>query len=117
LTKFFRDPISVELAAYKETKAAGMKPCIALNIVYKEMKCEFNMLSGGEQDRLMVCFLLSFNEMYASKLLILDEAFSSLDEELVTDILNVLHENVKDKYVLIVAHQIGEGLFDNVVTV
>lgn len=116
LDKLFLDPITIELSAYKETKKT-LKPCISINIFYKEMKCDLNMLSGGEQDRVIVAFILALNEIYGHSLLLLDEALASLDSELVETILGILKEVSKNKLVMIVAHQTGEGLFDKIINV
>lgn len=115
LEKFFDDDIHVELTSYKETKKQ-VKPTINLDIHYKEMKCDLNMLSGGEQDRLMVCFMLALNEIYGQNFLILDEALSSLDGDLVDKILHVLKEISNEKLILMVAHQTGEGMFDKIIS-
>ena len=55
--------------------------------------------------------------MFGSNILMLDESISSLDSDLTNDILEVLKENLKDKIVFVVTHQIHTGIFDTVIDV
>ena len=115
LEKFFiNDPITVEILSYKETKK-DIKPQINLEIGYKGMNIDINSLSGGEYDRVTLSIVLALNTMFGSDLLMLDESISSLDSDLTNEILDVLKEHMKEKLVIVVAHQIGTGVFDNVI--
>ena len=117
LEKFFPDnPISVEISPYKETKK-DIKPSINIEVGYKGSEIDLSMLSGGEYDRVTLSIVLALNSIFGSNLLMLDESISSLDEGLTNEILDVLKEHLKEKLVVVVAHQIGDGMFDNVVKI
>ncbi len=115
LEKFFiENPITVSICLYKETKK-DIKPSINIEVAYKGHIIELNSLSGGEYDRVTLSIVLALNTIFGSNLLMLDESISSLDEDLTNDILEILKENLKDKLVLIVSHQINKGHFDNII--
>ena len=117
LDKFFPDnPITVQISPYKETKK-DIKPIINIEVGYKGVDMELNSLSGGEYDRVALSIVLALNTIFGSNLLMLDESISSLDSELLNDILEILKENLPDKLVFIVAHQINEGIFDDIIKV
>jgi ABC-type Mn2+/Zn2+ transport system ATPase subunit len=111
----FSDPLNVNISCFKETKK-GEKPKIELEIFYKGNETDIGNLSGGEFDRLNMCFLLSFNELSRSNIIILDEALSSLNQELVCDIIEHLKENKeKEKLIIMTLHQSIKGMFDQVI--
>jgi exonuclease SbcC len=117
LDKFFpNNPITVEILPYKETKK-DIKPTINIEVSYKGVITDLNSLSGGEYDRVTLSIVLALNTIFGSNLLMLDESISSLDVDLTNDILEVLRESLKDKLVIIVSHQISDGVFDNVINV
>jgi DNA repair exonuclease SbcCD ATPase subunit len=113
---FFPDnPISVNLQSFKETKKET-KPCINVLIEYKGMECELSMLSGGEMSRIVLAYTLALSEMFNTPLLLLDECTSSLDQELTNVVFDGIRDNFNGKLVLIIAHQVISGTFDNVVS-
>lgn len=115
LDKFFQDDtISIRLKAYKEVKKSK-KPQINLEIYYKDMDCDINMLSGGERSRVILAFTLALGEMFNIPLLMLDESTASLDQDLTTIVFNGIRENFQEKIVLIIAHQIITGVFDKII--
>jgi len=117
LEKFFpNDPITVAICPYKETKK-DIKPSINLEIGYKGTLTDINSLSGGEYDRVTLSIVLALNTIFGSNILMLDESISSLDADLTNDILEVLKDNLSEKVVIVVAHQISVGVFDCVVNV
>ena len=117
LEQFFpNNPITVQISPFKETKK-DIKPSINIIVGYKGIDTDINSLSGGEYDRVTLSIVLALNTMFGSTLLMLDESISSLDEELTGDIIEVLKDNMKDKVIIIVSHQIPTGLFDGVVNV
>ena len=67
---------------------------------------------------LNMCFLLSFNELSDSNMVIFDEALSSINQELVGDIIEHLQMCNKDnnKLVLMTLHQSIKGMFDKVIS-
>ena len=111
----FYEPLTVNITCFKDTKK-GEKPYIDFVVYYKGNETDISNLSGGEFDRLNMCFLLSFNELSRSGIIILDEALSSLNQELVCDIIEHLKENMhKDKLVIMTLHQSIKGMFDQVI--
>ncbi len=115
LDKFFPDnPITVEICPYKETKK-DIKPQININVGYKGLSSDLSSLSGGEYDRVTLSIVLALNTIFGSNILMLDESIASLDGDLANDILEVLKEILKNKLVIVVAHQINVGVFDSVV--
>ena len=115
LDSFFVDnPIVVHLLPFKETKKNN-KPQINIEIQYKDMECDLNMLSGGELSRVVLAFTLALGEMFNTPMLLLDESTASLDQEATTVVFDAIKENFKGKMVLIIAHQVIQGVFDKVI--
>jgi exonuclease SbcC len=115
LEKFFpTEPITVNITPFKETKK-DIKHIINTEIGYKGVNTDLTNLSGGEYDRVILATVLAFNNVFGNDLLLLDESISSLNEELTEDILEVLYESLKGKTVILIAHQISEGVFDKVI--
>ena len=115
LDKFFQDePITIKLCAYKETKKVK-KPQVNLEIDYKGMQCDINMLSGGERSRVILAFTLALGEMFNIPLLMLDESTASLDQDLTTIVFDGIRENFDKKLVIVIAHQIITGVFDKII--
>lgn len=73
--------------------------------------------SGGEADRLSLAFTCAAAGFSDCPLLFLDECISSLDTELRDKVIRTLRTVVKEKFVIVVAHDTVDGLFDNVVLV
>lgn len=111
---FVEDPISVKLLSFKQSKKT-IKPQINLCIDYKDMECDFNMLSGGEKARVVLSYTLALSEMFNTPIILLDECTASLDQAYTSVVFNGIRENLSDKLVLVIAHQIVEGSFDKVV--
>ena len=121
LEAFFPDnPISVKLVPFKESKkgkTTTMKAQINLQIEYKGMEADINMLSGGELSRVILSFALALGEMFNTPMMLLDECTSSLDQELTGIVMDGIRENFNGKLVLIIAHQVVKGQFDQVITI
>jgi DNA repair exonuclease SbcCD ATPase subunit len=112
---FFPDnPISVQLVPFKESKN-GRKPQINLQIEYKGQEADLATLSGGEFDRILLAFALALGEISATPLMILDEAVSSLDQDLVCEIVDGVKQ-FPGNLVVFVGHQVVTGVFDRVIT-
>jgi len=117
LERFFpENPITVEIKSFKETKK-DIKPVINIVVGYKGLETDLSSLSGGEYDRVTLSLVLAFSNLFGSNLIMLDESISSLDGELSNEILETLKETMKEKLVIVVAHQISVGVFDTVVNV
>ena len=114
LDHFFPDnPISVKLAAFKESKT-GEKPSINLDIDYRGIDHDLDMLSGGEKSRVILAFTLALADIHNSPLILLDECTASLDQGL-TSVIDGLKDNFSNKLVILIAHQVVQGVFDKVV--
>ena len=111
---FDANPISVQLQSFKESKKTT-KPCINIEIEYKGMECDLNMLSGGELSRIVLAFTLALAEIFNTPMIMLDECTASLDQDLTSDVFEGIKENFKGKLVLVIAHQIIESYFDKVI--
>lgn len=117
IDSFFQDePLSANLMTFKETKKA-IKPQINISIQHKGIESDIRMLSGGEFSRLTLAFTLALNEIFNIPILLLDESTASLDQETTTDVFETIEEHMPDKLCLVVAHNIIQGHFDNVIRI
>lgn len=116
LEHFFPDnTISVRLVAFKETKESS-KPQINVEVDYKGIEHDLTMLSGGELSRVILAFTLALAEIHHTPFVLLDESTSSLDQELTSSVIEGLKENFNHRLVVVIAHQVIQGVFDKVVT-
>ena len=112
---FFPDsPISARLMPFKERKARTRRPQINIQIEYKGMEADLNMLSGGELSRVVLAYTLALGEIFNTPLMLLDECTASLDQELTTVVIDGIRENFPGKLVIVIAHQSVEGCYDRV---
>jgi DNA repair exonuclease SbcCD ATPase subunit len=121
LETFFPDnPISVKLVPFKETKSGKnitRKPQINLEIEYKGMEADINMLSGGELSRVILSYALALGEMFNTPMMLLDECTASLDQDLTGIVMEGIRDHFPGKLVLIIAHQVVKGQFDKVIQI
>ena len=110
---FTEDLITVSLLSFNEDK----KPKINISIDYKGMNCELKMLSGGEIQRIVLAFNLALSDMFNLPILLLDESTSNLDQELTNTVINGIKSNYNNKLVILIAHQVISGIFDNVIEI
>ena len=110
---FVDDPISIELCPFKETKTAK-KPQINVQVKYKGMDIDLNSLSGGERDRVYLAYTLALSEIFNTRLILLDECLSSLDQDNVYNVLHGMKETQQDRLILIIAHNFITGNFDRI---
>ena len=114
---FFEDnPMSIQLLSFKEDKKKS-KPQINLHLDYKGMECNIKMLSGGELQRVVVAFNLALGEMFNIPFILLDECTSNLDKETTEIIVSGVKEKYSQKNVVMIAHQVVSGLFDQVIKI
>lgn len=93
------------------------KDKISLNfeVNYRQMiNCDISILSGGERDRVNLAYTLAFSEITSSKILMLDECISSLDEENSSIVLKTLSEKYKG-LIICVCHQTIQGAFNHTI--
>lgn len=110
---FPNDPITVQLSTIKQTKTGSEKPCINVQIQYKEMEANEDMLSGGELSRVVLAFTLALTEIFNTPLVLLDECTASLDQETTSVVMEGLKTHFSGKPVILIAHQVVTGEFDN----
>jgi ABC-type dipeptide/oligopeptide/nickel transport system ATPase subunit len=111
--QIFVEPITVELRTLKKTATQNEKVQVQLEVFYKNMQCDMSLLSGGEQARLNLAFILAFAHVFHSPLLLLDECTSNLDQELTEIVLEHI-ESMRISKVILIAHQVVEGNFTQI---
>lgn len=114
--QMFTEPITVELLTSKKTATQHEKVQVQLEVFYKNMKCDVSLLSGGEQARLNLAFILAFAHAFDVPLLLLDECTSHLDQDLTETVIEQINAVGIPKVVLI-AHQLVEGNFQDVLAI
>ena len=114
--QIFNEPITVDLKTTKKTSTQNDKVQIQLEVYYKNMKCDPSLLSGGEQARLNLAFVMAFANVFQSRLLMLDECTSNLDQELVQIVVDKIETTGIPKVILI-AHQVVEGNFKQILQI
>lgn len=115
----FEEPIRVELKLYRKLKTTKkIKPMVNIEIRHKGGIYENpSEVSGGEEDRLSLLLTLALNRLSGSPLLLIDETFSSLDDELKTHCLRSIRSIASNKLVVCVDHASIEGYYDQVLTI
>lgn len=123
LDLFFEEPIVINLTMFKETDKKGLKatqPKVTVNLYYKGVLCpsDLSSLSSGEYARVSLAFTLAFHQINNNRVtpLMLDERTANLDQDLSTLIYSVIKENFPNQLLLVVAHQVITGPFDNIIT-
>ena len=115
LDEFFDNSMTAILTTFKEVGIKStIKPTISMNIVYNSHVCDLSSLSCGERARLNMAFVMAFNEIYKTPLLMLDEQTSNLDAENTMKVFDFVKEVYNGK-ILVVAHQVVLGIFDRVI--
>lgn len=119
LKDLFEENIKVLLCTHKETKSnKEVKLQINLQIIYKDVLYDkISSLSGGEQDRISFSLLLALAKMTSTPVIIIDESFASLDDNLKDKCIKSLRHHFPNKTVISVCHSITTGLFDNIIEV
>ena len=114
LESFFIDnPINITTTSFKEDKKGNKKPQINFQIEYKGIEADLEMLSGGELQRVILAFNLALSEMFNIPLVLLDECTSNLEQELTTAVVDGINSNYKGNFVILIAHQVVSGIFNN----
>jgi DNA repair exonuclease SbcCD ATPase subunit len=109
--------IQIQITPYKETGKGEKKTGLDIEVYQNGEKIGLNSLSGGEYDRCLLIVFLSFNNIINNDIIMLDECLSSLNGELVEEIVDILKVNLKDKLILITLHQANTGNFDKVIDI
>lgn len=110
MTMLFSDPIEVYLENDTESKK------IKCNIKNRPSP-NIRSLSGSEQQRVNLAFLLAINEYMRSNIIILDEVPRNLDQDVCSLTYAYLGEIAKNenKNILVVSHEANPGLFSQIV--
>jgi len=109
---FPNDPIVVRLLPFKTTKKNTNKPQVNLEIDYKGMEADINMLSGGELARVVLAYTLALAEIFNSPMIMLDESTASLDQDMTSIVMEGIRKNFGNKLTVVIAHQVISGDFD-----
>lgn len=113
-SRIFDEPITIQLSTQKKTKTQEDKVQVNLSVYYRKITCDISYLSGGEQARLNLAFILAFAHVFGSPLLLLDECTSNLDQQL-TDVVMDQIADIQIPKVILIAHQIVEGKFQQII--
>lgn len=117
LDEFFeKDSMKIVLHSTRKTKT-GEKSHIELLLYYNGIEYTLNMFSGGEMQRLIIACNLGLNEMSNTEFILMDECTSNLDQDTTGLILNGLKKYMPHKTIIMIAHQVIDGLFDHTIEV
>lgn len=118
IEEFFPDQdIIVNLKTTMETKAGKEKIALNFEVEYRGTVGDLSFLSGGERDRVNLAYTLALSELVNSRLLLIDEATSSLDQETMNNVVETMKEKYKGKLILCICHNAELGMFDYVYNV
>ena len=111
------DDMTINLSLFKTVKSTRQtKPQVNIDIFYKGKEYEsFNILSGGEKDRLSLAFTIVFSKLSKGKFMFLDECFSSLDAEWREKSVRLIKNHLREKIVVNVCHDSVEGFYDKTI--
>jgi DNA repair exonuclease SbcCD ATPase subunit len=108
----FKDSIHIELRLFKDQKS-GMKPGVNFLVSYKGGTLnDLERLSGGEKDRASLALSLAFNSRSSFPLLLLDECFASLNDELKEATVESLRAQLNTT-MLVIMHDGVQGIYDH----
>jgi translation initiation factor RLI1 len=109
------DDLRFTVENYKEkAKDGSLSPAIMLRITNNGTEYSLAELSGGELDRLSLCFTLAISTMNHSPLVIFDEIVSSMDVRNKNACLSLIRQHMPNKHVIVIAHDTDTALFDSV---
>jgi hypothetical protein len=117
-SSIFHEPMQIELQLFKTVKSTGVtKPQVNFLISYKGGTMnDIKSLSGGEKDRSSLAISLAFNSRNRFPLLLLDECFASLDDDLKETTVSALRENLGCT-MLVIMHDGVKGIYDHEINV
>jgi len=115
---FVEEPIEVSLKTFSEVKSTKkIKPRIKTEIQYKGHDMTLDALSGGEQARVIIAFMLALGDIQQSPIVMLDEVTANLDADLTETIFDTVKSATSRKIVIAVAHQCVDGIFNRIVKI
>jgi DNA repair exonuclease SbcCD ATPase subunit len=111
---FPNESMIVKIQPYKNIKKNNsVKSQINIEVICKGIESDISSLSGGELARVILSYTLALSEISKCPFLLLDECTSSLDQDLTSTVLEGIRNNFGNKMVIIIAHQVISGEFDN----
>jgi len=117
LEDFFSESLGDPIQIYLELKVVSeTRPQVNMVINYKGNSVDYKSLSTGEYARVKLAFDLTFKEILGETIIMLDECTANLDQDLSTRIFDKIKASFPSKTILVVAHQVVRGTFDNVLT-
>ncbi len=119
LDEFFpHDPITISISRFKTTKSKKQtKPEIHITFSYKGQEFDYQSLSGGELQRVVLAFTLALVEKFDAPFVMLDESTSNLDQDLTNLIVSTIRKYHSARPVILVAHQVVTGVFENMIEI
>ena len=90
---------------------------IHITVDYKDMEADMSILSGGELQRVIIAYNMALSELFHVPLMLFDECTSNLDQELTETIVRGIKHNSYGKNIIMIAHQVVSGIFDQTITV
>lgn len=115
LSNIFQNPIEVTIETFKELKSKKEKMEINLRILYNGVLYDkVSDLSGGEMERLSLALLIAMNRVVDSKIILLDEIMSGLDGGMKEASLECIRENLNDRIIIHICHDVVDGWYDRV---
>lgn len=116
LDNMFDEPIQIRLENSKDLKG-DTKSQMNTIVEYKGNSFEgIDSLSGGEQQRANLAYLLALNDIMGSKILLLDECLNNLDHDMNSNVLMFLKEVGHNKTIICVSHEACD-MFDQTICV
>jgi len=111
----FDDPISLDLALYRETKSKKITQSVNMKIGYRGIEFDSATdMSGGEMDRVSLALTLALNRISGCPILMLDETLGSLDDETRTEVVESIKE-ITNSTVIITLVTGSKSGYDNII--
>ena len=115
---FSEDGTVIKLKNSATTKKGEERAKFSTEIFHKgKYAKKLSNLSGGEKSRAYLAFQLGLSELYKSPMLLIDEGFAGLGDKDKNQCLEILHDIVKDKLVLVIEHGAGSSHFDATINI
>lgn len=115
---FSEDGTVIKLKNSATTKKGEDRAKFSTEIFHKgKYAKKLSNLSGGEKSRAYLAFQLGLSELYKSPMLLIDEGFAGLGSKDKEQCLEILHDIVKDKLVLVIEHGAGSSHFDTTINI
>lgn len=116
LSEFFTDPLQLHIELFRKLKNGHLKPEVNLRLYYRGLVYEeIGALSGGELDRISLALSLTVATLVPAPLVLLDECFGALQQDLRELCLETLKKIGGTTFVI--GHEEIEGFYDHVVEI